>query len=115
MTTVFHLRLLDAGREVLGWTKVPATTRGDGCLWAAQNFVFEAERSGVGTAIHVHWPDINVRMTLPLPQPIPVDAGKVYTLPVTEKPLLRIGGEDLPVPPVTVRTPVEIGVATAAR
>lgn len=114
MDTMFHLRLLSARREVLGWNKIPAETRGDGCLWAkpGQSFTFEADADGVGVAVNFHWPDVHVHLTMPLPESIAVTSGKVYSIRL-DHPMLRIASEPLDLPPVTVRTPQTIGVAGA--
>lgn len=114
MQTMFHLRLLAADRSVLAWTKIHADTKGDGCLWASQAFVAECEESGTATAVHVHWPDVHFHYTVPLPQPMDVQAGQVVTIPLAE-PLLRLTSEAEAVPPVTLRRSVSVGVASAAR
>jgi hypothetical protein len=110
--TIFIVRLLNTQRDVLAWTRVPAETKGDGCLWPMQAFVAEGDVHGTGVAICVHWPDVNVHTTIPLEGPIPVDVGKVVSYAFSG-PLLRIGSDTQPLPPVTQRSSVEIGVGAA--
>jgi hypothetical protein len=112
--TTFVIRLLDADRRVLAWTKTPAVPKGDGCLWAMQYFVAEAEVAGTATHLCYHWVDVNVHTTVPLPQPIGVTVGQVITVPLRE-PLVTIGSDHRPLPPLTVRQPVTVGVASATR
>lgn len=114
MTTTFILRLLDAERRVLGWSKVPVESRGDGCLWATQGFVAEADTDGLGVAVNLHWPEVHVYHTAGLAVPIAVQAGEVFHIPLTD-PVLRLTSEGLPLPPVTVRSSVTVGVGSAKR
>jgi len=51
---------------------------------------------------------------VPLPQPMEVTAGKVFTIRL-EKPLLQFGSSARPLPGVTVRTNVVVGIAAATR
>lgn len=106
--------LLDAQERVLGWTKLPAETRGDGCLWAKHHFVFEADTNGTGVELAMHEPDLHVWTFCALPSPVPVEAGKVTTIRL-ERPLLQFGSSTRPLPPVTVRTNVTIGIGAATR
>ena len=115
METMFVVRLLDKDRNVLAWNKIPADTRGDGGLWAKQEFVAEADKTGVGVSICFHWPDVHVYQTRPLPDPIPVDAGKVVTVLISKVPMLHINSESLPLPGVTVHSNVTIGVGAGNR
>lgn len=111
MQTMFIVRLLDAERQVLAWTKIPAETRGDGRLWAMQAFVAEVEQNGTAVAMNYHWPDVHCYTTVPLPHGVPVTAGQVVSLPLAD--LIHIPSEPLPLPPVTVRSSVTTAVGTA--
>lgn len=113
MELITIVRLLDKDRNVLGWNKIPCETKGDGCIWAKQAFTFEAEATGIGTLIHYHQADLNVWLQLPLPEAFPVDAGKVYGIPLTGE-LFRFNSriEDT-APAVTVRTNVTIAPGLA--
>ena len=111
MQTMFVVRLLNAERQVLAWTKIPAQTRGDGKLWAMQAFVAEVDQAGTATALNYHWPDVHCYVTVPLPEPVAVASGQVISLPLAD--LIHIPSEPLPLPPVTVRTNVTAGVGTA--
>jgi len=114
MQTMFHIRLLTAERDVLAWTKVAAISKGDGCIWATQDFVAECDRDGTATALHVHWPDVHFYYTVPLQDHQAVVAGQVVSLPLKE-PLVRLNSELEAVPPVTVRSAVTVGVQSASR
>lgn len=110
---MFVIRAVTAAREVLAWTKMPVTTKGDGCLWAEHAFVAEGDVTGLATDLIFHWPDVNVHTTVPLATQLPIVAGKVFTIPLTD-PLIRFPQDPRPLPGVTVRS-VEIGMATAGR
>lgn len=105
---MFVVRLLNAKREVLAWTKIPAQTKGDGGLWAMQQFVAEAEVTDVGVAMCFHWPDVHVYQTRPLPSPVPVEVGKVVTVRIMDAPMLHIRSEPLPLPGVTIRSNITV-------
>lgn len=111
----FILRLLDKDRHVLGWTKLFAETRGDGCFRAMQHFVAEADATGTGTDVCIHWPDVNVHRTVPLAQPIAAVAGAVFSVPLNGEAILTIDGDARPLPPVTVRTAVHVQPASYGR
>jgi hypothetical protein len=114
MQTTFIVRLFDADRHVLAWTRIPCMTKGDGCLWPEQHFVAEADVTGVATDICYHWVDVNVHTTVPLPERIPVEVGKVVTVPLFD-PLLRLNSDARPLPAVTVRQSIEVCPASANR
>ena len=111
MQTVFIVRLLNADREVLAWTKIPAETRGDGKLWAMQAFVAEVDTAGEAVALNYHWPDVHCYVTVPLPMTVPVTVGQVVSLPLAD--LIHIPSEPLPLPAVTVRSNVTAAVGPA--
>lgn len=112
MQTIFIVRLLNDKRQVLAWTRIPAETKGDGCLWPMQNFVAEGDVTGTGVAICTHWPDVNVHATVPLQGGVPVEVGKIVTVALNG-PLFRIGSDTQELPAVTVRQSVEVGVGSA--
>ena len=114
MTVMFQLRLLDDQRRVLAWNHVPAETRGDGAIWPTQGLVAEAQETGLAVALNIFWPDLNYWTTVPLPQAVQVEAGKVVSLALTE-PFLRATSEPLPCPSVTVRQPVHMAIGAATR
>ena len=110
MQTEFIVRLLDADRQVLAWTRIPAETRGDGKLWAMQAFVAAVTKSGQAVAMNYHWPDVHCYTTVPLSAPVMVQAGSVVTVPLAD--LIHIPSEPLPLPPVTVTSSVHTVVPT---
>lgn len=112
MEMMFVVRLLDAKRNVLAWTKIPAETRGDGGLWAKQEFVAEADVTGTGVAMCFHQPDVHVYDTRPLTSPVPAEAGKVVTVRIMSVPMIHIQSEALPLPGVTLRSNVTVAVGS---
>jgi hypothetical protein len=115
MQTIFHVLLLDRNRDLLAWTKLAAYARGDGAWRATQDFCAEAERTGLGTALCFHWVDMNVHTTVPLRDPVQTLDGSVLTVPLKDTPLVQIGSDPRPLPAITVRTPVSMRIASAAR
>lgn len=113
MQTTFILRAVNAQREVLGWTKVPVKSKGDGCLWAEQDFVAEGDVTGLATDLILHWQDVNVHTTVSLGGALPIERGKTFVIPLRE-PLIVLPSDPRPLPGVTVRS-VDIGMATAGR
>jgi len=113
LTVMFQLRLIDANRNVLAWSYVPAETRGDGCFWPLQAMVAEGQVTGIATGLNVFWPELNYWLTLPLEVPHHVEAGKVLTFALAGKPLIRVDSEPLPCPSVTVNHNVHLAVAAA--
>lgn len=111
---ICHVQLLDAHGQGLGWTKLPCETRGDGGIHARQHFVFEADADGIGVELAIHEPDLHVWTFVRLPEPMKVDAGKVFTVRL-DKPLLHFQSSTRPLPPLTVRTNVTVGLGTAIR
>lgn len=114
MQTNFILRLLTADRRVLAWTKLVGETRGDGAIWPTQDFVAEADETGTGVSLSVHWPEVHVHQTAPLSESVHVDKGKVVSLSIRRSPLIRIASEDTILPPVTEHRSMHIGVPVAA-
>jgi len=110
--TTFIVRLLNKDREVLAWTKLVGESRGDGSIWPTQHFVAEADTDGDGTDLCFHWPEVNVHLTVPLEQPIGASKGKVVEIALRQ-PMLTIISDPRPLPAVTVRSSVQIGVPMA--
>lgn len=113
MQTTFILRLLDKDRQVLGWTRIVGETRGDGAVYATQDFVAEADVTGTATALNVHWPELHWHDTTTLPGAMSVEQGKVFTVRIKDQTLLRVASESLPLPAVTVRSSVDIRIPMA--
>lgn len=106
----FIVRLLDAGRQVLAWNQMFCEARGDGALRAIQDFLAEAQAFGTATHLCVHWVDVNVHTTNPLPQPIVCEAGKVVCVPMRGQALFTLAGDTTELPPVTLTTSVSVAV-----
>lgn len=115
MQVMLQLRLLDAAGDVLSWNGLVGETRGDGCVWSTQSyFMSEGQATGDAVELCVAWPEMGVATFVTLPSTVRVEQGKVVGLPLKE-PLLRLGSSPRPVPPVTVRSHVTVGVASAGR
>jgi hypothetical protein len=112
MQMMFVVRLLDKDRNILAWNKLPVETRGDGGFWATQNFVAEAEATGMATGICYHWPDLHVYQTVALPEPVQCILGQTIAIPIHNTAILTVPSEPLPLPAVTVRSNVTVGIGT---
>lgn len=111
MTGRFIVRLLDAAGELLAWAEVYATARpqraGGSCPFFADGpTTFVVTREGTATQISVHWPELDVARVQNMLQPQPVLAGQVATFGWIEPVWLVPGMRDVPLPAVTVGTPV---------
>lgn len=116
MTAKFVVRLLDEADALLAWAEVYATARpqdrGGSCpFFADVPTRFIIERSGVAAKTSIHWCDLDVaRVQKILGDPQPVIAGQVVNYHWIEPVWLVPGMRDIPLPPVTVRAPVQVGV-----
>jgi hypothetical protein len=118
MQTSFIVRLLDhdgPDRRVLAWTFIPAFTKGDGAIRAMHDFHAQGFDDAAATHINYHWPDVNVNLTFPLPNPVQVSRGKVVSVPLKDLVLVQMAGDTRPLPPVTVTQSVEVCPAGASR
>jgi hypothetical protein len=109
LTTKLVVRILDADAQLLGWTEVAGEARGDGCLWSSRSYHVGVERAGQPASVSVHWADVNVEARTPITHAAVV-VGEVITLPWANTPVMTIGPMPGPLPPVTVRGAVSIGV-----
>lgn len=116
MTARFIVRLLDASSRLLAWAEVMATAkpqdRAGSCpFWPTVPTQFVIEHDGTPTQISVHWADLDVARVQAVDSG-DVTAGQVVTLSWVEPVWLVPGMRDVPLPQVTVRAPVAIGVPT---
>lgn len=114
MTARFIVRLLDADSNLLAWAEVYATATpqeraASRPFWAATPTQFVVDRDGVACQISIHWADLDVARLQQL-DPTPVVVGQVFTLAWIEPVWLVQGMRDVPLPTVTVRAPVTVGV-----
>jgi hypothetical protein len=115
MQTVVTARLLDAEERLLGWAQVPVETRNDGCLWPLQpQFVMLGEHTGAGVLMSLHWADVHIEVRIPLPTPVPVTEATPLALEWGAAYVLRLGVAPMYLAPVTVRTPVVVGMVSGA-
>ncbi|MGE0363064.1 MAG: hypothetical protein AB7R67_20290 [Vicinamibacterales bacterium] len=113
----FVVRLLTAEHALLAWAEVYANPtpvgRGRSCPFRPEHPAtrFVAERAGTAALLTVHWCDLDLaRMTPVGPLEIPA-AGSVLHFAWLEPIWLVPGmGAEVPLPPVTVRESVTIGV-----
>lgn len=106
----FVVRLLDSGRQVLAWNQMFGEAKGDGAIRAIQDFVAEAQAFGTATDLCVHWVDVNVHLTSPLPQPVVCEVGKVITVPLRGVALFTMAGDTRELPAVTLTQSVQVAV-----
>jgi hypothetical protein len=107
LTTKLVVRALDAGGALIGWAEATGEARGDGNLTVTKPTLIALELPGVPVSVSVHWADVNVAVT------VPVDTrqllGRLLMIP-GEWVALVCGPMANGLPPVTVSTPVTVGV-----
>ena len=108
LTTRLIIRLLNAQGQLLGWAEALGEARGDGALWVWAPTNIGIEVNGILTHVSVHWCDVNVEVRV-VAAPQTVTLGQVITLPGNWE-AMRCGPAAGGLPPVTVRTPVSVGL-----
>lgn len=116
MQVTFIVRLLTADHALLAWARVPAearpqATRASCPFFATGPSWFDIEQDGEVACLTVHWPDLDIARIATL-QPTPVQAGQRFLLSWLEPVWLTAGMQNVPLPAVTEREPVRIGVPT---
>lgn len=116
MTAKFVLRLLDESDQLLAWATVTATAKPQGrprsCpFYADAPTPLVIERDGLATSLTIHWCDLDLaRRGQPI-EPVPVQVGQVMTFGWIEPVWLVPGSaQDVPLPTITERRAVTIGV-----
>jgi len=116
MTARFIVRLLSADGDLLAWTEVLAESKPQGRPRSTPFHPigptrFVIERDGIASQLSIHWADLDVARVGPEMQPTPVQVGQVFTF-TWIGPVWMVEGSkvDVPLPPVTVRGPVQVGV-----
>lgn len=69
---------------------------------------------GVGTVLSYHWADMHIQKRVTLGSPHSVKVGDSVTLTFTDDVIFRFPSDEGPLPPVTVRGSVVVGVPTGA-
>jgi hypothetical protein len=115
----FVVRLLDAEANLLAWAEVAADPKPQRRMascpyWPVTATQFVVERSGMATEITVHWCDLDVARRANLGAATEVVEGQVFTFTWLEPIWLVPGMRDVPLPGVTVRGPVVVGVPVGA-
>lgn len=113
LNTKLVVRILDVDEQLLGWGEASALARGDGTLWVEPPTPILIERDGKPTYVSVHWCDVNVEIRSVIDYRKPIAAGNIMTMP-GDWVAIVVGPAAGGLPPVTVRTPVEIGVPVGA-
>jgi hypothetical protein len=120
MRSKFVLRLLDDADQLLAWTTVYAAPRPQGrprsCpFYAIEPTKLVIERDGMASKVTIHWCDLDLaRIGQPM-EPVQVSAGQVCAFVWIEPVwLVPTGGQDVPLPTVTERQSVTVGVPTAS-
>jgi hypothetical protein len=116
MIARFIVRLLTADGDLLAWTEVRAEAKPQGRprstpFMAVGPSTFVIEQDGTAEQMSIHWPDLDVvRVAKPM-ESTPVQVGQVFTFTWSE-PVWMVEGSkvDVPMPPVTVRANVRIGI-----
>lgn len=111
LLTKLVVRLLGATGNLLGWTEVVGTARGDGCLWVEHPATVVIEEAGMPVWNSVHWCDINVEVRTPIVPDKVLKVGDKVNLDWANGPALRCGPAAGGLPPVTVREPIMIGLS----
>lgn len=119
MTAKFVVRLLDEEDELLAWATVYGTARpqaraGSCPFFPTEPTSFLIEREGLAARISVHWCDLDVARQQALVEPVAVAPGQRFSFAWIEPVWLVAGMRDVPLPPVTVRAPVAVGVPTGS-
>lgn len=109
LVTTLIVRVLDVHDRLLGWVATPAMARGDGMLWFDGQPSIAIDDDGQACTLSVHWADVNVEVRTAINPSPTVARGQVVHLDV-DKPALVVGPMPKGLPPVTIRTPVVIGV-----
>jgi hypothetical protein len=116
MRAKFIVRLVGDDGALLAWTEVVATASPQGRprstpFKAIGPSHFVIERDGVAAALIIHWADLDVVRKTTLMNPSAVQAGQVQRFDWIEPVWMVKGSErDIPLEPVTVRSPVSVGV-----
>jgi hypothetical protein len=108
LVTKLVVRILGEQEELLGWAEVAGEARGDGKITVADKTFILIEQAGKAMYHSIHWCDVNVEIRS-LVERQPVVVGDVLTIP-GEWVAIVCGPAAGGLPPVTVRTPVEIGI-----
>lgn len=115
----FVVRLLDDAGALLAWATVQASPRPQpsrvSCpWWPTEPTQFVIERDGLASAVTIHWCDLDIARMNRLMEPARVSAGQIFDFTWTEPVWLVSGMREVPLPPVTERHALAIGVPPAA-
>lgn len=114
MKAEFTVRILDESYALLAWAKVEASPRpqerGGSCpFWPEDSTQFTVDTAGRAAYVSIHWHDLDVARLKAI-DIIPVVVGQVVTLSWDEPIWLVPGMRDVPLPEITEKGHVVIGV-----
>lgn len=111
----FVIRVLDAADGLLAWASVLGECQPGGRVMPLTPAVqMRIERDGRAASVTVHWTDLDVARREDFLGDVDLIAGQIGTFQWI-RPLWVVTGErDVPLPPVTVREAVIIGVPGGA-
>ena len=126
----FVLRLLSAGDELLAWAEVYASPKPQQQVDASGNrrsascpyfpddglpTPLAIEVSGRATKVSIHWCDLDIARVMDLTEPMDVTAGALANFSWLLTPVWLVAGmHGVPLPAVTMRSPVELTVPTGS-
>lgn len=114
MTDKFVVRLLGDGDELLAWAEVYAESRPQpnaSCpFFATHPTRFAIEKNGVAKKLSVHWCDLDIARVQDIAGNTPVQQGQVFDFNWIEPVWLVAGMRNVPLPSVTVGTPVSVSI-----
>jgi hypothetical protein len=119
MRARFIVRLMSEAHDLLSWAEIiaqakPQKTAGSCPFWPVAPTQFVIEQPGHAAYITVHWADLDVVRKQNLAGAVSVEPGQVFTFTWVEPVWLVPGMRDIPLPGVTVRGQVSIGVPTGS-
>lgn len=119
MTQRFIVRVLDMAGTLLAWAEVFATAkpqeRGASCpFWPTTPTQFATTAAGIASEVTIHWADLDVARRQAILEPVQLAVGQIFTFAWLEPIWLVPGMRDVPLPAVTVGTPVAIAVPVGA-
>jgi len=105
------VRILSGEGALLGWAPLTAAAPGDQTLRATHPCVVTMEAPGRAEIISYHWADLHVQSRVPFPlAPVDVTPGMSFTLEFPDGVVFRFPTDEGPLPAVTVRGAVLVGV-----
>lgn len=96
------IRVMAAGRQMLGSVVHHARIAGDGCVRASGRIACGIAVPGVPVEVSLHWCDVNVEVSVPLVGRPAAAAGEVLDIFAPNDVLIKVGEMPQALPPVVV-------------